>query len=401
VYGGAGLARHHGQVVFVPFSAPGDRLFVHPVGQKKGFARAAIDRIIEPGPARTNPFCRYFGICGGCQWQNLAYGRQLEAKRDILTEILHHRLPQTREICITMKASPEVAAYRSRARIQLRGFGSRAAIGFFGFQSHDVKDIEACPLFRPTLNAALAEIRVARAEGKSDLAVQELDLACSEEDGLWASAASDRNLEEGFSSLGKPGDDQNQEILLHRKVGEFAYLVSPSVFFQANDFMIGELVSIVLELIPNSDGNSALDLFSGAGLMTLPLARRFRSVMAVENSPRASRLCVKNASAAGLHSIRVACSDAAAWLKALSALSPPALDLVVLDPPRSGAGAEVMRSIQEWAPETVIYVACDPHTLCRDVALLPSREYRIDVIAGLDLFPQTYHFETILRLRRR
>jgi 23S rRNA (uracil1939-C5)-methyltransferase len=183
-------------------------------------------------------------------------------------------------------------------------------------------------------------------------------------------------------------------------VGDFTYQVSPSVFFQANDYILSDLVSEVSSLAGIAGTGTALDLFCGVGLFTLPLARQFRKVVAVESSPAACRLCSMNSSAAGFGHIQIVCTDVSAWMKALSSFAPPAFDLVVLDPPRVGVGLEVMNRIREWAPETVIYISCDPKTLCRDVSLLARHDYVIDFIEGLDLFPQTYHFETIVRLRR-
>jgi 23S rRNA (uracil1939-C5)-methyltransferase len=177
--------------------------------------------------------------------------------------------------------------------------------------------------------------------------------------------------------------------------------VAPQVFFQANDFMISELVATVQELGRIPKPGSALDLFAGIGLFSLPIARGFTEVTAVESSPAASRLCDENAVNCGLYNIRVVCADVAAWMKAVASVASPSFDLVLLDPPRTGAGQEIMQRIGEWAPETILYISCDPQTLVRDLAFLPIRDYRIDFVQGLDLFPQTYHFETVVRLKRR
>jgi len=193
---------------------------------------------------------------------------------------------------------------------------------------------------------------------------------------------------------------QEEEVIFYRRAGEFSYAVTPSAFFQANDFMLDDLISEVCSLARGSGTGSALDLFCGIGLFTLPLASQFQRIVAVERSAVAGHLCTLNAKAAGATNIRTVCADVPEWMEALSSVAPPAFDLLVLDPPRAGAGSKVMNQIREWGPETIIYVSCDPQTLCRDVALLAGRGYAIDFIEGLDLFPQTYHFETILRLKR-
>ncbi len=401
VYGGAGLGRHDGKVVFVPFSVPGDRLVVRAVEQKKNFARAAFLRIIEPGEGRTAPPCTHFGRCGGCQWQQIEYTKQVDTKRTILEELVHHRFPETGSLRIGMRPAPQPYGYRSRARVQIRGFGTNTSVGFYRFESHAIEDVSSCPLLRPTLSAALDSVRETRRRGQSDPGVQEIELVSSEEEGRWASAEAGLAEEEGFSALGKPADKPEGSPLLHHSVAGFQYRVSPSVFFQANDFMLEELVSELRNLAALPRSASALDLFSGVGLFTLPLAQQFRQVVAIESSQEACRLCELNATTAGFDNIRVNCTDVGSWMGSLSSVAPPGFDLVVLDPPRRGAGPVVMRYLTQWAPETIIYVSCDPQTLCRDVALLPPRDYRIDFVEGLDLFPQTYHFETVMRLRRR
>ncbi len=401
VYEGAGLGRHAGKVVFVPFSAQGDLLLVRPVEEKKNLIRASIVEILEPGPDRSAPRCPHFGVCGGCQWQHLKYPRQADAKRQILEEVFHHRFPETRTLRIVMIPSPEEYGYRSRARLQLRGYGAESKIGFYRSQSHVIEDVEECPLLRPSLNRGLREIREERWRGAGGPGLQQLELACSEEEGIWRAAEVESELDESISALISAEGSQGQEAILRRRIGEFVYALTPSAFFQANDFMIGELVSRVRNLARTPGQGAVLDLFCGVGLFTLPLARQSEKVTAVEDSPIALRFCLQNAHSAGLSNVQAVCAEVSAWMKAVGSVAPPAYSVILLDPPRSGAGAEVMKRIVEWVPERVVYVSCDPQTLCRDLALLPAREYRIDHVEGLDLFPQTYHFETIVRLRRR
>ncbi len=400
VYGGAGMGRHEGKVVFVPFAAPGDRVLVRAVEQKKSYMRAEIVRSIEDGPGKTVPGCPHFGRCGGCQWQHLEYDRQLEIKRGILEETIHHRFPESRHLKPRVLACPQPYEYRSRARLQLRGFGPESSVGFYRHDSHAVEDIQFCPLLQPVLNEGLKTVREARASGTSNPAAQQVELAGSQEDQKWGAVETTSDTEEDFSDLGKPELTPMGEPLLRRRAGSFQYLVSPAVFFQANALMIERLVSCVMNSVDSPAPEQALDLYAGVGLFTLPLAGRYKSVVAVECSPESHRLCEQNILAAGLDNARAVCSDANAWMRALHSVSSPGFDLVVLNPPRAGAGRTIMELLGEWVPETIIYVSCDPQTLCRDVAFLPARHYIIDFVEGLDLFPQTYHFETVMRLRR-
>ncbi len=397
VYEGAGLGRRQGKVIFVPFSVPGDRLLVRAVEEKSKFIRAEIVRILEPGNGRVEPLCPHFGRCGGCHWQQLEYSRQVEAKAQILKEIFHHRLPWTRNLSINMRACTQPFAYRSRARIQLRGSGARSSIGFFRHRSRAVEDVKSCPLFRRSLNEALSALRRFKLQVGYNPGMREMDIACSEEEETWDTVPSKSGADESIKDLAG-GSARSEEVILRRKIDEFLYSVTASVFFQANDFMISELVALVRESAKSAGNDSALDLYAGVGLFSLPLARQFRKVVAVENSPAACRLCSLNASAAGLTHIQTECADVAAWMESVGSAGLSKFSLVVLDPPRTGAGAGVMERIVEWAPKTIIYVSCNPQTLIRDLTRLSKHSYKIDLVEGMDLFPQTFHFETIVRL---
>jgi 23S rRNA (uracil1939-C5)-methyltransferase len=402
VYGGSGLGRFRGKVVFVPYSAPGDRLLVRPVLQKKDYIRAEIANILDPGPGRTDPECPHFGRCGGCHWQHLEYPRQVEAKLRILEEICRHRFPRTRDIPVSMKACPQPMGYRSRARLQVRheeGFGR--SVGFYRTGSHSVESIERCPLLRSPLDQALDSLRDVNSGRNLGTYTGEIDIAGSCEENLWAASPVGNENAAKNTYPGKEKDTGATGSILKRKVGEFIYSVSASVFFQANDFIVPDLVQLVRELASDSPQNAAVDLFAGVGLFSLPLVFHFKTVVSVENSPSASRLCSENARAAGADSLRTVCADVQPWLESAHSSGMRGIDLILLDPPRTGVGAGVMEKIRVLSPETIIYVSCDPQTLCRDLSCIPPEEYRIDRIEGLDMFPQTYHFETVVRLKRR
>jgi 23S rRNA (uracil1939-C5)-methyltransferase len=319
------------------------------------------------------------------------YSNQVEAKRLILEEILHHRFPQTEGIPIKMIPCPQPLAYRSRARVQLRGSGAKASVGFFRPGSHAILDVECCPLFRPALNEALTTLRQFKLKVDTDSKPQEMDLACSQEENTFATGRVGASETGGVPLF---GSGTTREPVLRRKVGEFVYCITTSVFFQANDFMVSELVRLVEGWAGEGKG-AALDLFAGVGLFSLPLARRYQQVVAVEDSPTASRLCAANVSAAGIKNLQVVCADASAWMQSIES---PEFETILLDPPRTGAGRAVMECIRKWAPRTIIYVSCDPQTLIRDISKIAATDYRIDLVRGLDLFPQTYHFETVVRL---
>ena len=401
LYGGDALARRDdGKAIFIPYAAAGDRLLVNISSEKKNYIRAKILEILTPGDGRITPLCPHFGKCGGCCWQQIEYSHQVEAKRLILEDIFHHRFPETRQLAITMRPCQQPFGYRSRARVQIqfcRG-GSRTAqyshspflqkrnsemrkkdaVGFFRGGSHIVEDIEECLLFRPRLNAAFQALRqssFASFKKNRHDNIHEIDIACSEEEGKWS----------------RSGDN----VSLQRKVGDFTYNVSAASFFQANDFMIDSLVSHVMDCVSHTETGTALDLFSGVGLFSMPLARRFHTVTAVEYSPESHRLCEMNAAGAGIDNLVNIRADAAKWLDLQPA---PRFDCVVLDPPRAGVGSGVMERIGRLDCQTIVYVSCDPQTLARDLERLEKNHWRIVSITGFDMFPQTYHFETVVHL---
>ena len=385
LYGGDGLARHDGKAVFVPCSVPGDELLVRPVTEKKNFTRAEIVRVLTPGNGRIDPTCPHFGKCGGCDWQQLEYSRQIEAKRLILEELFHHHFPETRQLSITMRPSSQPFAYRSRARVQIHRTGDIITAGFFRSGSHIVHAIESCPLFRPLLNETLQRMRQVALSGNRNTCVQEVDIACSGEDGAWSHEKS------------------GSKTPLEKKVGDFTYAFTPATFFQANDFMVSALVEEVMNSVSadesrqpeKADGGTALDLYSGVGLFSLPLSRRFNSVTAVESSHISSRFGAINATAAGCANISNVCADVAVWLESQSSRR---FDCIVLDPPRAGVSPNVIKELVRLAPEIIIYVSCDPQTLVRDLSRMNPNYYRIESITGLDMFPQTCHFETVVKL---
>ena len=400
VYGGSGIGRRQGMVVFVPFTAPGDRVRVRTLREKKNYIRGEISEILEPGPGRVAPRCPHFGKCGGCHWQHLEYPYQVKVKRELLREAFHHKFPETDCIPVEMTSSPQPFSYRSRARIQFRQSGTARIAGFYRPGSHSLEAIESCPLFRPQLNRALNFLTGSGTDTEIGTKVQEIDIACSFEEDRWAVASTQSVIRKRKAHYGERSPQTGDAVFLEKNIGRFRYSVSASAFFQANDFLIETLVGFVLEMAQNTGRGPALDIFAGAGLFSLPLSEIFESVVAIENSPEASRLCAENASKAGISRIQTVYADAAQWLETDKSGMPDQYDLVLLDPPRTGAGRQVMEQIRVLQPRSIIYVSCDPQTLLRDLSYIPSGEYEIKRIEGLDMFPQTYHFETVVQLIR-
>jgi 23S rRNA (uracil1939-C5)-methyltransferase len=374
VPGGHGLAFAEGLTIFVALSAAGDRLRVR-LREKKGkIAFAEIVEILEPAPERQTPPCPYFGRCGGCDFQQMNYAAQLAAKVGILRDALHRIGKIEYENEIPIIKSPDDLNYRVRAQWHVDS--RREKLGYFRRHSHDVIDVENCPILAPALKEKLADIR-RNIEWKQFWAEKpEIEAATN---GADVSVYS--------SELIEPTDE-----LVYEAGGEKYYFEARS-FFQGNRFLIDDLIHLATG---GAEGDAALDLFCGVGLFTLPLARKFGRVSGVEANEKAIEFAQKNADRARLSNIEFSAENVSDFL-ARNDL--PQTDFVLLDPPRAGAEKETIYALLKLKPRQISYVSCDPSTLARDLRLLTT-DYKIDSITAVDLFPQTHHVETVVRLSR-
>jgi 23S rRNA (uracil1939-C5)-methyltransferase len=360
VFGGDGLARFGAQVVFVPLAAPGDRLRIRVTEVGRAFARGAIVEIVAPGPSRRDPRCRHFGECGGCHLQHVAYPAQLDAKAAFVRESLRRigHIEWTDEIPVRAAAE---WAYRTRAELQAR----RSHVGYFRAGTHEIVDVDECPILVPEAEAFVRALRADPPRNAVHVAVGD-----------------DGNVVTGGAAA------------IRQRLAGFDFEFAADSFFQGNRLLADDLVR---EAVGNAAGGLAIDLFAGAGLFSLPLSRGFREVVAVESRRAASRRAEANAARGAVTNVRFVAESVETWLvRPLPA--PP--DLVLLDPPRTGAGPGVVDGIAALGARDVTYVSCDPATLARDLSLLVARGYRLVSVVALDLFPQTYHVETVAKLRR-
>lgn len=378
-FGGEAVARHGGFVVFVPLAVPGERIRAQVREVRRTFARAELREVLAPSPDRRPAPCRHFGTCGGCQLQHLHYAAQLRAK----VEFVQHALKRIggiwwqREIPIR---SAQEFGYRIRAQWQItpRGPEQPPAIGFHRAGSHEVCEVESCPILVPELNAGLARLRGLGAEHGLP---RVLDMAAGAE-----GVATDPPLP-GFAV--EP---------ITQGVGADTFGFAPQTFFQGNRVLLQELAA---HAVGERAGYAALDLYAGVGLFTVPLARNHARVTGVESDPHAVRIGRANLARNGcdnatLRSGRV--EDALRdLLRAVAGGRAQTPDLVVLDPPRIGARAAMPLLAQLAAPR-VHYVSCDPSTMARDLRVLLGADYRLLDVTAFDLFPQTYHVETVARL---
>lgn len=373
---GFGLAFAENLTVFVALAAKGDRLLVKIIQTKGKTAFAEIVEIIEPSPDRTEPRCPYFGRCGGCNFQQLKYDAQLEAKvaivRDCLTRI--GRINYEKDISII--ASPN--DYEYRARTQWHVDTRKRKFGYFQRKSHEIIDVEVCPILTPELENTLTELREEIAWESFWSEIVEIEAANSgEEISVYSAEIIEPTDEIAFTANGEK------------------YFYDATSFFQGNPFLIEELVEAALK---DAAGETALDLYCGVGLFTLPLARNFQNVSGVEGYEKAIDFAEKNIANARLSNVKFFRENVADWLEE-NAENLKNLDFVLLDPPRAGTEKEIIENLIQLQPKEISYVSCEPSTLARDLRILCENNYQIESIIALDLFPQTHHVETVVRLR--
>ncbi len=376
---GFGLAFAENLTVFVPLAAKGDRVLakIHQLKGKTAFAE--IVEILEPSAERIEPPCPYFGRCGGCDFQQMNYEAQLSAKAAIVGDSLSRIGRIKLETDIYVVPSPREFGYRGRAQWHVDT--RERKIGYFQRNSHTVIDVEICPILDGKLQATLTELR-----------------ETVEWESFWSNvveieAAGGNQSETDVSIFSAEIIEPTEEISFTAAGNKYFY--DATTFFQGNPFLIEELIA---KAINGASGETALDLYCGVGLFTLPLAKKFEKVIGVEGNKQAVDFARKNLAGANLANAKITCENISDFL-AENANDLKKIDFILLDPPRAGAEKEIIEGIIRIKPAEISYVSCDPSTLARDLRVLCDNNYLIDSIVALDLFPQTHHIETVVRLK--
>ena len=378
--GGVGLAHAEGLTLFVSLAAPGDTLLVKIDRRSGKVAFASIVQVVKPSSVRVEPPCPYFGLCGGCDFQQLTYEAQLEAKVEIIRDCLHRIARMETPPDIRMHASPKPWHYRARATWQLDQATDR--LGYFVRGSNDVCDVEYCAVLVPEVQQVLEQLhRVA-----PDQLPRHIDAVAG--DGAVSVAV--RN--EAVAGFNAP--------VISRRIGDETYYFSAEGFFQINHDLLKPLIHAALD---NAEGKTAIDLYCGVGLFTLPMARRFERVVGVEANPRATEFARLNFERGSGHNAgsrtEIVTARVGEWLRQ-QARSFGTVDFLLLDPPRTGAENKDIAGILALRPGRIAYVSCDPATLARDLKKLMAGGYHLESVEAFDMFPQTHHVETVARLIR-
>lgn len=375
VPGGYGIAHAVGKTIFVSLAVEGDVALVRVEKDKGAILFASIVELIQPSPLRVKPPCRYFGRCGGCDFQQMNYDAQLKAKREIIIDCLQRIAKMDSVSDLQIYSSPTEWNYRTRA--QWHYDAREKLFGYYEQNSRNVCDVVECPVLIPQLQETLKSFRVLKQSNELSSDVKDFHAVASNEE---------------VSLLPEPNFNHAKDINL--KLGDFNYTFSAEVFFQTNYSLLPSLIDYA---IGDARGNVALDLFCGVGLFTLPLAKRFERVFGVEFSQKSISFAKQNANHANIENISFSCLSVNDWLKE-NIDEIDELDFVLLDPPRAGAENKTIEALIKLEPKRITYVSCDPATLARDLKKLTNGGFILEDIAAFDLFPQTHHIETVARL---
>lgn len=394
VYGGAAMGRmEDGRAVFVPFALPGERVLARVVEEKRGFARAELLQVLRPAANRIQPRCKHFAACGGCHYQHMDYSDQLATKEAVLRDQIERIGGVANPAVQAIMPSPRAWNYRNSVQFHLSPAGK---LGFQRGESNEVVEISECHLPEAALNELWPQLDLEPVPGLERVALR----AGADETGDLLMVLEGSTLEAPELSVEElpvsvvhqgpggtlvlAGDDA-----LVQEVNGRAFRVSAGSFFQVNIPQAEQMVKHVLNLVPKWAGKTVLDLYCGVGLFSAFLAERGAAVTGVEASEAACEDFAVNLDE--FEDVALYQGPAGEILQRLD-LHP---DVVVVDPPRAGLEKAALDEIIAMQAPLLVYVSCDPATLARDIKRLLVGGYALEQITPFDLFPQTYHIESV------
>lgn len=416
VHGGRGIGRHDGKAIFVPLTAPGDRVDCRVVRSKKNYAEGEVVELKEPSVARRNPPCPYFGDCGGCQWQHLSYEEQSRWKAEIFADHLLRKRVAAADVIQPLVTAPDEWSYRNRVQFKCLMTHEGLALGFYRHATHSIVDVDNCMLLPGRIQDLYRTLYDHLPTCPQPSSVKQVDIAVSDDDDLrmvlhvlresreemhrWLKAFAEAHGVRACIQSGKKetlevvSGEPELSITIDEPEMKLAY--GPGGFVQVNSAQNRMLVQEMISLLELTGEETVLDLFCGMGNFSLPLARRARKVYAVEGNGQSIEYARRNASANRIANVDFHVGDASRFI---SRFSSGELDLVVLDPPRTGA-SEAIQKLLQVMPMRILYISCDPATLARDLKDLVTGGYKVVSARPFDLFPQTWHIEGMTLLER-
>jgi 23S rRNA (uracil1939-C5)-methyltransferase len=406
---GYGVARIDGKVAFVPYTMTGDEAWIEVTEEKKTYSAGRLIQLLKPSPGRVNPPCAYFGTCGGCQWQHIDYSIQVEQKKGILEETLK-RLGGLNEIPpATVVPSPRPYDYRIRVQLKVKG----KAMGYYREKTHRIVDVEQCPISHPLVNQIIQILRP-RLEVLSPIEEVEINVSPEEAKGVLLFRSDPRGprteqvikdlldrqptlkgvavtRKDGLRLMGDPTLNFTLPLSREGEERELKLRISAGSFSQVNPEQNQRLVQTVLQFSGANQKDKVFDLYAGGGNLTLALATEAGEVLGIEENRvafqdgqfSAERNRIKNC-----HFIRGRIEDILLEQKTESP------DLIVLDPPRTGCKT-ILDLVVRLKPKKIVYVSCEPTTFARDLRRFAEKGYSLQKLSLIDMFPQTYHMETV------
>ncbi len=408
VYGGYGFTLHEGKAYFVRYTAPKELVRAEIIKEKRDYSEATAKEIIVPSNSRREAKCIYYGYCGGCQLQHIDYDQQVSAKEEILIESLE-RIGKVKDINLSESLkSPSEFNYRIRVQFKV----SEKKLGFFAWDSTEVVDVDECPVLHEKLNKMIPKLKELVREVMDIKEIHLLyspfrdEYLCK----LISTTSLDRNalrrIKEEFlgEKVAGVGSYARMRHGLHGrsyvgrdhtyiKVNDMIFRVSNDSFLQSNYTLWGEMIKAVTEDVTF---RKALDIHCGIGFFTIPLAKKGHFIEGSDINLKSIKDAEYNRTLNGIDNVSFV--RASAYYQLKSRLG-EIIDLVVLDPPRAGLEHGETELLLELKPEKIIYISCNPSTLARDIGILTREKYDLIYTRVIDLFPQSYHIESVSFLK--
>lgn len=422
-FGGAGFGRLGGKACFVPFTAPGDRVEVRIEREKRSYLEGVAEEILSPADCRIAPVCQVFGVCGGCDWQHIDYEVQCGQKENIFAETMWRIARIGNELILPLVREVNPFAYRQRIQLKIHSSSGRLHVGFYRSGSHYVVDIKnGCPIARPEIDQSIGEIRRVVSAAPEPERIPQVDLSSGEDGSVSAifhyigskpgvMQAYLSSLQGGlehvsaiFLQCGRKdsiktvfGPEMMEYTLTCMDGRELTMCYTADSFSQVNFRQNRRILDAVLSWSAEKSVNSVLDLYCGNGNFSIPVSAQAKTVVGMESYRKSIELARHNATINSVTNAEFVCIDSSAGVDDL-AEKKSRFDLILLDPPRSGA-AEVVSKVVKLQPSFLAYISCDPPTLARDLAILQKSGFRVESVLPVDMFPQTYHLESVAFLQ--
>jgi len=436
--GGKGIAKVDDFTFFVESTLPGDLVKAQITRLKPNYGEAKSLEIISPSSFRVGPRCSHFGICGGCAWQNLDYPRQVEFKTKQVRETLEHIGGFSNPPVKPAIPSPEIFYYRNKMEFSFSADHDNLPV--LGLHKKDrfdlVFNLDKCYLQSETSNLIVQFIRefvkrnqisiydlkthqgllrfLTIREGKNTAEIMiniVTDKGDFPEGKILAQGLSEKfpqiksvvrniNPHKAQIAVGEKEEVLAGENFITEKIGDFIFEISANSFFQTNTKQAEKLYEVILGMADLKGKETVLDLYSGTGTISFYLAQKSQKVVGVESNPKTVQDAKKNAELNKISNCQFICEEAKTFL-ALALIRQEKFDLIVIDPPRAGLHPQVVENILKLSPPEIIYVSCNPATLARDLKFLCEEKYQIELVQPLDMFPHTFHIESVAKLSKK